>query len=94
MDPIANPDLLIQQLKALIANPEVFSTQGTEIVQLSRQAAVALEGPFETFQRLAYSVCFTVLGSCIDLSIIGPSPRVSSRRTGTQHIPNPSREQG
>ncbi|OBT79128.1 hypothetical protein VF21_01729 [Pseudogymnoascus sp. 05NY08] len=55
MDPIANPDLLIQQLKALIANPEAFSTQGTEIIQLSRQAAVALEGPFETFQRLAYS---------------------------------------
>ncbi|OBT49726.1 hypothetical protein VE04_09838 [Pseudogymnoascus sp. 24MN13] len=55
MDPIANPDILIQQLKALIANPEVFSTQGTEIIQLSRQAAVALEGPFETFQRLAYS---------------------------------------
>ncbi|OBT84167.1 hypothetical protein VE02_07529 [Pseudogymnoascus sp. 03VT05] len=55
MDPIANPDVLIQQLKALIANPEAFSTRGTEIIQLSRQAAVALEGPFETFQRLAYS---------------------------------------
>lgn len=53
---IGNPDLLIQQLKALIATPEAFSAQSTEIIQLSRQAAVALEGPFETFQRLAYSV--------------------------------------
>jgi hypothetical protein len=58
---IANPDLLVQQLKALIANPEAFSSQGTEIIQLSRQAAVALEGPFETIQRLAYSVWFTIL---------------------------------
>jgi hypothetical protein len=56
MDPVTNPDLLVQQLKALLANPEAFSAQGPEIIQLSRQAAVTLQGPFETFQHLAYSV--------------------------------------
>jgi hypothetical protein len=55
----SNPDALLAQLRALIANPGVFSNgpQRQEITKLSRQAAVMLEDPFETFQRLAYSVC-------------------------------------
>lgn len=55
----ANPDVLVQQLRALVENPEAFASgfQRQEIMKLSRQAATLLEDPFEMFQRLAYSVC-------------------------------------
>lgn len=53
---VPNPVILLEQLQALTANPEAFSSHRQEIIQLSRKAAVMLEDPFEMFQRLAYSV--------------------------------------
>jgi len=51
-----NLTLLIEQLKAVLADPSVPPAQRQEIIQLSRKTAVVLENPFEMFQRLAYSV--------------------------------------
>jgi hypothetical protein len=52
----AQPAVLLDQLRALVANPEAFASDRQEIIALARQAAVALEEPFETLQRLVYSV--------------------------------------
>lgn len=54
---MANPTVLVQQLTLLAENPEAFSQHRSEIISLARKATAALETPFETFQRLAYSVC-------------------------------------
>lgn len=54
---MANPSVLIQQLTLLAENPDAFSQHRSEIVSLARKATAALETPFETFQRLVYSVC-------------------------------------
>lgn len=57
--PAADLDVLIEQLQRVIANPEAVSAAGSQrqqILQLTRTAAVAIEEPFETVQRLAYSV--------------------------------------
>lgn len=57
---MANPQVLAEQLKLFVANPEAFQTdevEKQELLKLSRQAAAALEAPFETLQRLVYSVC-------------------------------------
>jgi hypothetical protein len=54
--PVADPAVLIEQLRALIRDPDAFSAQRQEIIKLSRHAAVALEDPFEMFQRMAYAV--------------------------------------
>lgn len=52
-----NPTALIEQLNAVAEDPDALNpSQRQEIIHLSRKAATALEGPFETFQRLAYSV--------------------------------------
>lgn len=55
-----DPATLIAELQKLINNPDAFSAERQEIIQLSRKAAVALEEPFEMLQRLAYSVCAIV----------------------------------
>lgn len=55
---VVEPTVLMEQLRAVIENPEAFAVQAQEIIQLSRKAAVMLEGPFEMFQRLAYSVSY------------------------------------
>lgn len=52
----ANPAVLMQQLQALVDDPAAFGSHQHEIAHLSRRAATLLEGPFEMFQRLAYSV--------------------------------------
>jgi hypothetical protein len=52
----AKAAVLIEQLKAVVDNPDIFSSQRQEIIRLSRRVAVTLGEPFETFQRLAYSV--------------------------------------
>jgi hypothetical protein len=52
----ANPALLLEQLRALVETPDAFASERQEIIKLSRKAAVILEEPFETFQRIAYSV--------------------------------------
>ncbi|KAK7408045.1 hypothetical protein QQX98_009818 [Neonectria punicea] len=53
----ADPNVLIEQLKLLVGNPAILAdeTLRQEIKQLARQAAGALDAPFETVQRLAYS---------------------------------------
>jgi len=53
---VVEPTVLMEQLHAVIENPEAFAVQAQDIIQLTRKAAVMLEGPFELFQRLAYSV--------------------------------------
>lgn len=48
---------LIEQLERIIADPSVVD-EGSRlrVMQLTRQASVAVEQPFETVKRLAYSV--------------------------------------
>lgn len=56
---MADTTVLIEQLKLLVEKPESFSgdeAQNLELLKLSRRAVVALESPFETLQRLVYSV--------------------------------------
>ncbi|KAK7949410.1 uncharacterized protein PG986_010296 [Apiospora aurea] len=55
---MAAPQLLIDQLKLLIESPETYGNeeQRHEIKRLGRLASVALEAPFETMQRLVYSL--------------------------------------
>lgn len=51
--------VLTEQLKLLIADPGAAASDEVrrqEVQHLARAAAVALEDPFETVQRLAYSV--------------------------------------
>lgn len=48
---------LIEQLEKIIADPSVVDEGNRlRVRQLARQASVAVEKPFETGQRLAYSV--------------------------------------
>lgn len=56
---MADPKTLTEQLKLLIENPDAFGAdeaQKQELLRLSRQTAAALESPFETLQKLVYSV--------------------------------------
>lgn len=56
---MADPKILTEQLKLLIEDPDVLGAnepQKQELLRLCRQAAAALESPFETLQRLVYSV--------------------------------------
>ncbi|KAM0542658.1 hypothetical protein ACHAPJ_012690 [Fusarium lateritium] len=54
---VVEPTLLIDQLKLLLHDSESLKddAQRQELKQLCRRAAEALEAPFETVQRLAYS---------------------------------------
>lgn len=59
MTATANPTILLEQLKLLISDPQAYFTddkQKKEIQRLSRDAATAIEEPFETMQRLVYGV--------------------------------------
>ena len=47
---------LIAQLEAVVADPSAAGPDRLRILSLARAAAVAVEEPFETVQRLAYSV--------------------------------------
>lgn len=56
---MADPTTLVEQLKLLVESPDDFQVdegQKQELLKLSRQAAASLESPFETLQRLVYSV--------------------------------------
>jgi hypothetical protein len=52
----ADPTMLIEQLAAVIKDPTPYAQQSSELIYMARKAAVALEGPFESLQRLAYAV--------------------------------------
>ncbi|KAK8093327.1 S-adenosyl-L-methionine-dependent methyltransferase [Apiospora hydei] len=54
---MADPQLLIEQLKLLVETPETYGNeeQRHEIKRLGRLASIGLEAPFETMQRLVYS---------------------------------------
>lgn len=52
----ASAQTLLAQLQEVTDHPEKFAARSVEITKLARKEVVALEGPFETFQRLAYSV--------------------------------------
>lgn len=63
LTPIGDVDALIAQLQAIVADPKRFAataaiddTTRQQLKQLTRAASVALEEPFETVQRLGYSV--------------------------------------
>ncbi|KAF9695382.1 hypothetical protein EKO04_006678 [Ascochyta lentis] len=53
----ANPQALIEQLRLLTADPAAYfqdDVQKRDFQKLARQAATAVEEPFETMQRLVY----------------------------------------
>ncbi|UPX16343.1 uncharacterized protein EKO05_0006751 [Ascochyta rabiei] len=53
----ANPQALIEQLRLLTADPSAYfqeDAQQRQFQKLARQAATAVEEPFETMQRLVY----------------------------------------
>jgi hypothetical protein len=55
----ANPQALIEQLQLLSADPSSYfqdDAQKRDFQKLARQAATAVEEPFETMQRLVYGV--------------------------------------
>lgn len=55
----ATPQALIEQLQLLIADPGSYfqdDAQKRDFQKLARQAAAAVEEPFETMQRLVYGV--------------------------------------
>jgi hypothetical protein len=56
--PAADLDVLTAQLKLLLENPAAAKddAQRLQLKQLARAASLALEQPFETLQRLVYSV--------------------------------------
>lgn len=59
MTPQANPGLLIEQLRLLVAEPGSYfedEAQKSDFQKLARQAGAAVEEPFETMQRLVFSV--------------------------------------
>ncbi|KIM92532.1 hypothetical protein OIDMADRAFT_185121 [Oidiodendron maius Zn] len=47
-----NPKILIDQLRALIDNPDAFSAAKRSIVDLSIKAKAVFDGPFDTMRRL------------------------------------------
>lgn len=56
---MADMKVLIDQLRLLVNSPDAFpgdESQKRELLQLSRQAAAALQSPFEMLQQLVYSV--------------------------------------
>jgi hypothetical protein len=55
----ANPAVLLEQLKLLVADPLGYfqdDSLKSDIQRLSRDASRATEEPFETMQRLVYGV--------------------------------------
>lgn len=55
----ANPQVLIEQLRLLTADPSSYfqdEAQKRNFQKLARQAGAAVEEPFETMQRLVYGV--------------------------------------
>ncbi|KAK8135203.1 hypothetical protein PG984_007215 [Apiospora sp. TS-2023a] len=54
---MADPQLLIEQLKLVISRPDTYGTEEErhEIKRLGQLASNSLEAPFETMQRLVYS---------------------------------------
>lgn len=63
---MADPKILLEQLRLFVDDPDAFQgdeTQKQELLKLSRQAASTLESPFETLQRLIYSVRNTTISS-------------------------------
>lgn len=77
----ADPALLLQQLQAVVGNPDAFTSSRKEIIRLSRKASLLLEDPFEMFQRLVYSVCQTLFPLLTLLQLIHsqPLPLVTAR---------------
>lgn len=56
---MANIHVLTEQLTLLVESPDTFpgtEEQKVQLLRLARQAAASLESPFETLQRLVYSV--------------------------------------
>lgn len=63
---MADPTILREQLRLFVENPDKFEVdeaQKQELLKLSRQAASVLESPFETLQRLVYSVRSCIISS-------------------------------
>lgn len=82
-------DSLAQQLRSVLNNPDAFAgadeAQRLEVKQLARAVSVALEQPFETVQRLAYSVRLSPLDPT---SSDSPSPYAAETRAclaGARH---------
>lgn len=61
---MADPKTLMEQLKLFLESPDALEAdeaQKQELLRLSRKTAAALESPFETLQKLVYSVRTTSL---------------------------------
>lgn len=70
--PTLDVEILIAQLQAIVADPKgatvalaIDDTKRQQLKQLARAASFALEEPFETVQRLVYSVSLTTLLAAI-----------------------------
>lgn len=83
---MAEPQLLIQQLKLLIKTPDTYGTEEErhEIKRLGRMASNALEAPFETMQRLVYSVSSNLLLS-LPRALPPPSSEMTPSLTRDSH---------
>ncbi|EJP67382.1 sterigmatocystin 8-O-methyltransferase precursor, putative [Beauveria bassiana ARSEF 2860] len=82
LTPIGDVDALIAQLQAIVADPKRFAaaaaiddTTRQQLKQLTRAASVALEEPFETVQRLAYSAEVLILTPVLSQ----PLPLITTR---------------
>lgn len=61
---MADINVLMDQLTLLIDSPDTYpgnEEQKRQLLRLSRQATTSLESPFETLQRLVYSVRMTYI---------------------------------
>lgn len=57
--PTVDPELLMEQLDLLNANPQAFSGSQTvrqSLLEKAKRSIGSLEQPFETMQRLSYGV--------------------------------------
>ncbi|EGX93533.1 O-methyltransferase, putative [Cordyceps militaris CM01] len=99
--PVGDIDALITQLQAIIADPSgcttgLDDTTRQRLKQLTRAASVALEEPFETVQRLVYSLGAAtglppaVLASVVDYlgaqGLLLSEPGEAARATGLTRL--------
>lgn len=87
----ASPRALVEQLQLLVADPGSYfedDAQKREFQKLARQAGAAVEGPFETMQRLVYGVsdCAGAVTPATADPLLASPTRHGTHRTGSWHL--------